>query len=120
MLIWILGYILVAVAIILFWYWQDKRHDFGFKVSNIKDISNETTLVWYIDPINGSDTNDGLSSGSALKTHSELERRWGPEFPLLFSTFSAHVNILGNLPASDPISIKVTLPANAWLTYKGV
>lgn len=38
---------------------------------------------WYIDPINGSDQNDGSSSSSALKTFKALTQRWGTKSPTL-------------------------------------
>lgn len=36
-----------------------------------------TTTPWYIDPVNGSDANDGLSSGTALQSIEEFTKRLG-------------------------------------------
>lgn len=34
--------------------------------------------AWFIDSVNGNDENDGSTSGTELRTHAELQRRWGP------------------------------------------
>jgi hypothetical protein len=36
-----------------------------------------TQLVWYVDYVNGSDDNDGLTSGTAIKTFAQLRERVG-------------------------------------------
>lgn len=67
--------------------------------------------VWYIDPVNGSNSNDGLTSGTALKTAAYLGSLWRgtagggrPELdPATGTTIT--VNLLNDLPASDPISV---------------
>lgn len=80
--------------------------------------------TWFIDPQNGSDANDGETPMTALATHAELERRWaggtllppvdpGLGFP------QVTVTLLGDLPASDPINVTVTLDREVSLLYFG-
>lgn len=63
---------------------------------------------WFIDASAGDDENDGNTSGTALRTHAELERRWGPNALLRQTTT---VNILTDLDATDDATpyIDVTL-----------
>ena len=82
---------------------------------------------WYIDPINGNDENLGNSPATALRTAAELSRRW-PGQPLLTGRLSnlvvanlvvVSVNILNNLPITDPVDINVRMPANSLLALLG-
>lgn len=54
--------------------------------------------TWFINPSSGSDSANGSTSGTALATWAEYRRRVGA-LPVVSST----VNVLGNLPASDPM-----------------
>lgn len=63
------------------------------------------TSAWGVDPVVGNDENVG-SVASPLKTFAELARRWGLYGRLKQNTA---VTLLGDLPASDPISFKVEL-----------
>lgn len=69
-----------------------------------------TQNTWYIDPTLGNDENNGLTSGTALKTYAELIRRWGPKPDIIQST---NIYFLGNMPTSDPIFLsEVAAPNN--------
>lgn len=59
---------------------------------NIPDGYWAQQTVWYIDPINGNDENDGLTSLTALGSGYELGRRWGIGSTI---TVPVTVNILG-------------------------
>ena len=71
---------------------------------------------WYIDSVNGNDANDGLTSGTALKSHAEFSRRIG-----IFSTvttYDINVYLLNDLPASDPINV-ISRTSGYHLNYYG-
>jgi hypothetical protein len=75
--------------------------------------------TWFINATLGNDENAGTATGAgALKTHAELERRWGPD-PLLPQ--SVTVNIETDLDAVLDASpeINVTLSDLAILEYVG-
>jgi hypothetical protein len=78
--------------------------------------------TWYIDPVSGDDTFDGTAASPGggkvgpIKTHAELERRWGPKPVLPQSTT---INILDDLPSSDPVRIEARLIGNNSLHYIG-
>ena len=38
-----------------------------------------TQTRWFVDPVNGDDSNDGTTAASALQTPGELARRWSGE-----------------------------------------
>jgi hypothetical protein len=62
---------------------------------------------WWIDPISGSDSNDGLTQPTAIQTFAELARRWGPGVPTIPQNTTIHV--LGNVPVTDPIQFQIAL-----------
>lgn len=70
--------------------------------ANLGSVEWRARTVWYIDPAAGNDENDGLTSGTALKTWAELNRRWGknPKFGQQIT-----INLLGNIPPADALSI---------------
>lgn len=89
--------------------------------------------TYTIDPVLGNDANSG-SPASPIRTHRELvQRTFGsPQEGLgigrpnnyLISTVIAPikliaVNIIGDLPADDPIDLNVTLDSNTLLAYVG-
>lgn len=88
---------------------------------------------WFIDAVTGNDENNGQAQVSGpgfvgpLRTHAELERRWGEAGSLLNPPFSVSqptlrvctVNILTSLPATDPINVEVQLMPNTVLLYTG-
>lgn len=73
-------------------------------------------INYYIDPINGNDTNDGLTPATAFKTHAKLESIM--PFGTLISD-NTNVFIMNNLPSTDPINIRVSLVPNITLGYYG-
>lgn len=83
--------------------------------------------TWFIDPAAGDDENVGSTAAAALKTHAELTRRWSTDFSTVVGIDSAvikpikliTVTLLGSLPASDPINLKVSLGPNTLLAYVG-
>ncbi len=84
-----------------------------------------TQATWFIDPINGVNTNTGLTSSTALKTFAELSRRWGNGNTLappgtngtvpVFVT----VNIMSSLPSTDPLTYNVALGPQVQLQFVG-
>lgn len=56
---------------------------------------------WYIDPVSGSDTNTGLTSGSPLKTWARLVAIWGTISPVFSSAVT--VEFLTGQPASTDL-----------------
>lgn len=101
----------------------------GLGISPSSDASPSYLSVgtWFIDATNGSDTNAGTTAATALKTNKELKRRIGSGYPLLAGAASTAISpiqlitvyILSNMPATDPLSLHVTLPANTLLAYVG-
>jgi len=73
---------------------------------------------WYIDTANASgtalDTNDGHTSTTALRTHAELLRRWGPA-----PRFGLYVNIyeLSDMSGSDPMRFALAVDDNYWVSW---
>lgn len=76
-----------------------------------------TQAVWYLDPVNGNDTNSGATSSLALKTHKELMRRIGRDAGVI--NHRADVYILNNVPLTDPVFVSVTVGPNGMLVYHG-
>ncbi len=76
--------------------------------NNIPSLSTTRTdyasqTVWYIDPTLGVDTNTGLTSGTAIKTWTELTKRIGTS-PVISAP--TNIYLLGDLPVSDPLILK--------------
>jgi hypothetical protein len=69
--------------------------------------------IWYIDPAAGSDENDGLTAGTAIKTGAELYRRWGSQNLVTQSgssaNFGVNIHLLGNIVAPDSLSLDCRL-----------
>jgi len=65
-----------------------------------------TQTAWFIDPTNGSDTNSGLTAGTAIKTWAELRRRWLASGGVVQTTGNCTVTLLGDLPVSDPCDMR--------------
>jgi len=74
---------------------------------------------WVIDPINGSDGNDGAFSSTPVKTWAEIERRYQTQAPTLpqDTTFT----FLNGSPTdgSDPIVFRPTMARGARVTFVG-
>jgi hypothetical protein len=66
---------------------------------------------WYIDAVAGNDANDGLTSGTAIRTAAELRRRMPPGSrlrpPVNLAAFSRLVTIhaMTSLPVDDPLDL---------------
>lgn len=54
--------------------------------------------VWFIDPTHGSDSNTGLTSGTALKTWAQYRSRVGS-----LGVVTSTITILNSLPVTDPL-----------------
>lgn len=74
---------------------------------------------WFINATTGSDTNDGSSSGAALKTFAELSRRWGKGNLLNPTGGTVTVNIMTDLPSTDPIAFDIRLASGVGLLISG-
>lgn len=89
---------------------------------------------WYIDATNGNDENNGQQQAPGavgsylgpLKTHAELERRWGnrsiltpPLDAVRVTSRICRVYILTDLPTTDPINFNISIPENTFLWYTG-
>jgi len=74
--------------------------------------------AWYVDTANASgtasDTNDGHTSTTALRTHAELLRRWGPN-----PRFGSYVNLyeLSDMVGTDPMRFALATDDNFWLSW---
>jgi hypothetical protein len=68
--------------------------------TNVKSFIPSSQATWFIDPSAGNDENDGLGSGTAIKTFAELLRRTAKTF-----LASTTITLLGSLPSSDPFSL---------------
>lgn len=59
---------------------------------------------WFIDPLNGDDTNDGQSFFTPLKRYSELVKRWGTQSPLVSNVLGLKINFINDFSdLNDPI-----------------
>lgn len=73
---------------------------------------------WFIDPVGGNDENTGLTALTALKTHAELQRRWG-SYGTLLAASTITVTIVSDLATTDPIvTTGLRLGAGQLLVYK--
>ena len=88
--------------------------------------------TWFIDPVAGGDENDGSTPATALETLAELSRRWGIGYPKLVGElssivgppaigphFQVVVNIMNDVPGTDPLDFRVYLPENTLLAFVG-
>lgn len=93
------------------------------QTTTVIDYSSQSR--WYIDAVNGNDSNSGSSAIAALKTHGELARRWGkggriypPYVPEKFCR-PIYVHILSDLPSSDVVNVDIVLGPDVSLFYIG-
>jgi len=69
-----------------------------------------TQIAWFINALTGSDTNDGASPATALKTVAELGRRWrgtaGGGRPVLSPATGSTITVTlaSDIPVSDPLA----------------
>jgi len=57
---------------------------------------------WYVDPISGNDTNNGLTLATAIKTVSEYRRRVGPVHEI---SRNIVMHIMSSLPVTDSLDL---------------
>lgn len=73
------------------------------------------STTWFIDPVNGQDTEAGTTSATAIKTLAELNRRWwGARI-----SQNTVVTILGNIPGTDVNSWNYTIDPNVQVSFVG-
>jgi hypothetical protein len=85
-------------------------------------------LNWYIDPVNGSDSNNGQTPATALKSDAERQRRMGPT-PIWdggqalggasLTAAAYHIFYLNDLPLTDPVNIAGFRALNAAIFLHG-
>jgi len=97
-------------------YWLERNGQTtsggSFKLIDESAWTGQTT--WFVDPSGGSDDNSGLTSGTALQTFAELQRRWGPR-PRFTSTVT--VTLLGD--SAEPAVLRADLANGAELELVG-
>ena len=89
---------------------NDDENPHLFAKRPITSLSNKT---YYIDAVNGDDTNDGLTSGTAFKTWDKMTE----VFPY-FLVNNYTINIIGNLNEQIRLS-SITIGRNSTLTITG-
>ncbi|HTQ41663.1 MAG TPA: hypothetical protein VMI75_02825 [Polyangiaceae bacterium] len=65
--------------------------------------------TWFVDPVNGKDTNDGSTPATAIQSFAELSRRWGKGNVLTPAGGTTTVTLLNSAPPSDPLNFNVGL-----------
>lgn len=76
--------------------------------------------TWYVNAVTGSDTADGLTPATAIKTLHELTiNRWGRGSLLQPTGGTVTVNLESSIPANDPLDLAVVLGQNAVILFKG-
>jgi hypothetical protein len=87
-----------------------------------------TQANWYIDAVNGVDTNSGATSLVPIKTLAELTRRIGAGYPTLTGSrlnsngqiaYFTTINILSSIPKTDPLNLNVTTKIGSFITVIG-
>lgn len=78
--------------------------------------ASSTQTAWFIDPVSGNNANDGLTSGTAIQTDAERQRRVGLIWNIVADTTVTYLN---NVPATDPCVFNFTLGTNGVLRIKG-
>lgn len=74
-------------------------------------------IRWYISAVSGSDSNDGRTPNTPLKTIAEMNRR---QFKFTVINSNITVNIMSDVPITDPISFMGTLDKNSTVTFNGL
>lgn len=88
-----------------------------FVRNQVADVRWQAQTAWFVDPTSGFDENLGATSGAALKTWAELSRRVGSAWVV---KADVTVQLLGNIPASDPVNATIYQQAGGFLRIKGV
>lgn len=80
-----------------------------------------TQTTWYIDAINGNDSNPGNTALASLKTFAELSKRWGSGNTLRPSSGrNVTVHLMSDLPSTDPMTFSVSLGPSVSILIKGM
>jgi hypothetical protein len=74
----------------------------------------QTQATWYIDPVAGNDMNNGLTEANAIQTMREWYAR-----TLGISRCNMTVNLVGDLPSSDPLPGDVGPQGDFYIVFKG-
>lgn len=77
-----------------------------------------TQTAWFIDPVNGSDTNDGSTLALALKTDARRQVLWGGSAMAIVSAPTT-VTYVSSPPASDVVNYNVAYKTGGSLTIQG-
>lgn len=70
------------------------------------DPVNAAQTAWFVDPLNGDDTNDGLTPTTAIQTRRQLADRL--RYPLILSAPIVTVTVLNDVPAGDPFDMDLS------------
>lgn len=86
----------------------------GGTIRLVNEPSWSGQATWYVDPASGSDDNSGLTSGTALATFAELQRRWGerPVFTQLVT-----INVLSDV--DEPVVLRAYVKGAGRIILRG-
>lgn len=76
------------------------------RVASLEALKQST---WYIDPVEGNDNSSGMTPNAALKTFKEWQHRVGDFTTLTPTATFLNINIMNDLPPSDPITFRNTM-----------
>lgn len=98
--------------------------NYGIRKQPLPDTVSLTQSTWHINAVTGSDTNDGKTAATALKTLGSLISRWGgPENVLQPPGPFPQVSVIidSDLPSTDPLNAAnlPTLGEDVALTFRG-
>ena len=82
-------------------YWCRKESDAG---------AFNTQLVWYVNSVTGDDNNDGLTSGTAIKTFNKLRERVGT--PWYMPAAQVDIYVSGVFPLPDTLELDIVRSVN--------
>lgn len=91
---------------------------FGAINGNGAALADLQAPAWFVDPVNGLDSNNGFTAGSALQTLSAVANRWGKENVILpqngtnTTPPTTTITILNNLPFNDLPNFDFILGSN--------
>jgi len=83
----------------------------------VGNVASRAQTVWFIDPVAGSDANDGLTAGTAIQHDAERQRRVGTIWNIVADTTVTYLN---NVPATDPCIFNFILGSAGVLRITGV
>jgi len=89
-------------------YWCRKEDDSG---------AFNTQLVWYVNSVTGSDNNDGLTSGTAIKTFAQLRERVGT--PWYLPAAQVDIYVSGVFPLPDTLELDIEQQETTSVVFHG-